>query len=314
MLLELSNENYLQTEVDDDEPGGVKLDGADLLQNIRSNERLPAALAPAATPNGTNLRIIDVLPGQSTNTLGSEGGYQLDIEREFETLRLAPHAGQDSLYNPLNKALKLNVSSPLQQPAYLAERSGNTKERFNGHTSNGVKLNSSAQSVEATTVDSDAPPPDNNAINLLHTQSWNPSSRDYNPELFFNAVIEMYRCPFLGCHQFFKRPSELGEHLEWAHRPQRIRCPTCLNLFKTFAGLVAHCEAPAAKCKIAQTAEFSEALDAFTGGFLQADDGLRPDMTREQDGTAMTYVKFEAAMPLGMLDATGMTQLGDYMQ
>jgi hypothetical protein len=35
--------------------------------------------------------------------------------------------------------------------------------------------------------------------NLLHHQFWNPEHEDYDPERFYDPMIERYKCPFPGC-------------------------------------------------------------------------------------------------------------------
>jgi hypothetical protein len=35
--------------------------------------------------------------------------------------------------------------------------------------------------------------------NVLHHQFWNPTHEDYNPERFYDPMIEKYKCPFPGC-------------------------------------------------------------------------------------------------------------------
>ncbi len=71
----------------------------------------------------------------------------------------------------------------------------------------------------------------------------------------------------------------------------QVRCPACLKLFKTTAALVAHCEAPNGRCKIATTNQFGQAIDEFSGGFLNAYETMRPD------DSDVTFVKYEAWTP-----------------
>jgi hypothetical protein len=35
--------------------------------------------------------------------------------------------------------------------------------------------------------------------NILHHQFWNPTHEDYDPERFYDPMIEKYKCPFPGC-------------------------------------------------------------------------------------------------------------------
>lgn len=38
-----------------------------------------------------------------------------------------------------------------------------------------------------------------NSTNLMHTQFWNPDSKDYDPYLFFDPIVERFGCPMPGC-------------------------------------------------------------------------------------------------------------------
>lgn len=35
--------------------------------------------------------------------------------------------------------------------------------------------------------------------NMFHSKFWDPNERSFNPEVFFNQVIERYECPYPAC-------------------------------------------------------------------------------------------------------------------
>lgn len=42
--------------------------------------------------------------------------------------------------------------------------------------------------------------------NILTYQFWNPASPDYDPNRFYDPIIEKHRCPFPTCEQYFDAP------------------------------------------------------------------------------------------------------------
>jgi hypothetical protein len=90
---------------------------------------------------------------------------------------------------------------------------------------------------------------------------------------------------------------ELEKHIEDQHKIDRIRCPSCLKLFKTYTSLIAHCESTSSSCRLAKSDKFGQIVDEFSGGFLTAKKVARPDNDKEIDGTTISYAKFEATTP-----------------
>ncbi|KKY27809.1 putative c2h2 finger domain [Diplodia seriata] len=153
-----------------------------------------------------------------------------------------------------------------------------------------------------------------NSTNMLMQRYWDPTHKDYNPERFFNPVIEMYSCPFPQCDDNFTEPYMLEFHINTEHGISQQRCPQCLKLFKSTTALVAHCEAPTSECGISRSDRFGQAIDQFSGGFLGAKDARRPDFTladREDrfvdkkreakepgSGYKVGMIKYESTLPL----------------
>ncbi|KAL1619798.1 hypothetical protein SLS54_006394 [Diplodia seriata] len=153
-----------------------------------------------------------------------------------------------------------------------------------------------------------------NSTNMLMQRYWDPTHKDYNPERFFNPVIEMYSCPFPQCDENFTEPYMLEFHINTEHGISQQRCPQCLKLFKSTTALVAHCEAPTSECGISRSDRFGQAIDQFSGGFLGAKDARRPDFTladrqdrfvdkkmKERElgsGYKVGMIKYESTLPL----------------
>jgi len=90
---------------------------------------------------------------------------------------------------------------------------------------------------------------------------------------------------------------ELEKHIEDQHKIDRIRCPSCLKLFKSYTGLIAHCESASSTCRLAKSDKLGQMIDEFSGGFLNVDRVARPDNDRKIDGTTISYAKFEVTTP-----------------
>lgn len=150
-----------------------------------------------------------------------------------------------------------------------------------------------------------------NSNNLLWMRYWDPTHKDYDPERFYNPVIEMYLCPLPQCEESFPEPFMLEHHINTIHAISQVRCPQCLKLFKSTTALVAHCEAPTSQCGISRSDRYGQAIDQFSGGFLGATDARRPDFTDQErkdkigddlklmpgSGFRVGYTKYESTLP-----------------
>ncbi|KAF2686662.1 hypothetical protein K458DRAFT_429632 [Lentithecium fluviatile CBS 122367] len=114
-------------------------------------------------------------------------------------------------------------------------------------------------------------------INIMNTRFWDPRSPgDFNPERFYDSVIQLYFCPFI-CEQTFKSIEEMDNHIMSSHRISRMKCPSCLKYYKSVTALMAHCESRGAKCQVNKADDFNIFLNKLTGGFLSVEEKVRPD-------------------------------------
>ncbi|KAF1927554.1 uncharacterized protein M421DRAFT_101536 [Didymella exigua CBS 183.55] len=113
-------------------------------------------------------------------------------------------------------------------------------------------------------------------INIMKTRFWDPMSADWNPERFYDSVIDKYNCPFV-CEITFATPADLNHHINSDHRLTRMKCPYCLKYFKSATALMAHCESRGSKCQINKADNFNIFLDRLSGGFLGVNEEVRPD-------------------------------------
>lgn len=113
-------------------------------------------------------------------------------------------------------------------------------------------------------------------INIMKTRFWDPLSSDWNPERFFDSVIDKYNCPFV-CELTLDTPADLNKHINSEHRVTRMKCPSCLKYFRSATALMAHCESGGSRCQINKADNFNMFLDRVSGGFLGVDEKVRPD-------------------------------------
>lgn len=113
-------------------------------------------------------------------------------------------------------------------------------------------------------------------INIMKTRFWDPLSPDWNPERFYNSIMNKYNCPF-DCELTFGTPADLNKHINSAHRLTRMKCPACLKYFKSATALIAHCESRGSKCQINKAGDYGQFLDKISGGFLGVVEKIRPD-------------------------------------
>jgi hypothetical protein len=133
-------------------------------------------------------------------------------------------------------------------------------------------------------------------INIMKTRFWDSLSTDWNPERFYDSVIDKYNCPFV-CELNFATPADLNKHINSDHRLTRMKCPSCLKYFKSATALMAHCESRGSKCQINKADNFNIFLDRISGGFLGVNEKTRPDhlnnptvmLTNPNTGRPETY-------------------------
>lgn len=87
------------------------------------------------------------------------------------------------------------------------------------------------------------------------------------------------------------------EHIRKEHQITKVRCPGCLKLFKTHAGLTAHCESLNSRCKVHLSRQYPLFLDRISGGFLIPNTSRRADFSRKEDGGNVGYIQYESSTP-----------------
>lgn len=103
-----------------------------------------------------------------------------------------------------------------------------------------------------------------------NTRFWNPRSDAWDPNRFFNSLIEAYECPHKECNFTDPSAAAFTSHCFDGHRPDVFRCPSCLREYKSLQALVQHCEAPSHKCQIRKARAYNQFMDFITGGFIDA--------------------------------------------
>jgi general transcription factor 3C polypeptide 5 (transcription factor C subunit 1) len=78
----------------------------------------------------------------------------------------------------------------------------------------------------------------------------------------------------------FKTAGGLVGHLRSPiHGNKTYRCPSCLKIFKTLAGITSHAEARGSKCRIQDTVHYETFMDQLTAGIVDI------ERTRYQGGS-----------------------------
>ncbi|KAL5457996.1 hypothetical protein PMIN06_003569 [Paraphaeosphaeria minitans] len=122
--------------------------------------------------------------------------------------------------------------------------------------------------------------------NIFNTRFWDPLAKEWDPERFYNTMIEGYFCPFM-CEQSFGDVTELRDHILVDHRVSRAKCPHCLKYFDSITALMSHCQSRGSKCQVNKADDFGKFLNRLTGGFLSVQEKVRPDFI--QNETVMAY-------------------------
>lgn len=131
--------------------------------------------------------------------------------------------------------------------------------------------------------------------NIFNTRFWDPLAKAWNPNRFYNSVIQKYFCPFrceyvsdflfmsklyvliIYIRQSFSDEAEMRDHILLSHRVSRAKCPYCLKYFDSVTALMCHCQSRGSRCLINKTDDFGVFLNKLTGGFLSVEEKVRPD-------------------------------------
>lgn len=292
LIGELERNNYIDAAKDTDESGGVKLG---MLDDIGGNDALGVPLEPDK-PNTAGK-----IPGKQQAwpklTAVNPPSKPLDLLSDFETMSIT----SESTKSKPKKVIAHPFPLCEDPTAFLAQANSSTPVPANPWSTN-TTSKTLFPNAKPTPLTADwqavieAQSASDHRSNILQYQFWNPTHRDYNPEGFYNPMLEEYHCPFPACGRGVKTPWELETHINSTHKIDRIRCPQCLKLFKSHTALISHCESVNSRCRLNRTERFGQIMDEFSGGFLSARRERRPDCD-ERDGTRIEFVKFGSCVP-----------------
>ncbi|KAL7937282.1 putative C2H2 finger domain protein [Trichoderma chlorosporum] len=107
-----------------------------------------------------------------------------------------------------------------------------------------------------------------------------PNSPSFNVARYQCSITEKFNCPKQLCGKTFKSARGLIGHLRSpAHGNKTYRCPCCLKMFKTLAGITSHAETRGSKCRIQDTVHYETFMDQLTAGIVDI------ERITYQDGT-----------------------------
>ncbi|EHK25977.1 uncharacterized protein TRIVIDRAFT_73413 [Trichoderma virens Gv29-8] len=120
-----------------------------------------------------------------------------------------------------------------------------------------------------------------------------PNSPSFNVARYYCSITEKYNCPKRLCGKTFKTARGLVGHLRSpAHGNKTYRCPYCLKIFKTLAGITSHAETRGSKCRLQDTAHYETFMDQLTAGIVDI------ERTRYQDGSIIFKTSEQAKQKL----------------
>ncbi|KAL7811733.1 RNA polymerase III transcription factor IIIC subunit domain-containing protein [Trichoderma aethiopicum] len=107
-----------------------------------------------------------------------------------------------------------------------------------------------------------------------------PDCPSFNAARYYCMYTDKYNCPKRLCGKTFKSAKGLVGHLRSpVHGNKSYRCPYCLRIFKTLAGIASHAESRSSRCRIQDTEHYETFMDQLTAGLVDV------ERTRYQDGS-----------------------------
>ena len=218
-----SNAGFLDAARDDDIGGGVSLGGGLLEQDANEQDGVLldiAPLEPEKHPDATNP------PRLGESWLAFKERHENKVEQDIDTL--SSRTGGISLGSSILAGTvdwsKLGGSTDGSMPPSARSKLGFTGSTTSeeSDTTQKASMTTAWGHPGASTSTSEVlfpgvkPTPVNfewaqelqkrdqayeleHGVNLFRGRFWDPTSRDYKPERFFNPIIEMYMCPFPHC-------------------------------------------------------------------------------------------------------------------
>ena len=202
LIGELESNNFLDVADDPDAGGGVKLP-RNMLDDDSAYEAPGPSLLPQkpAVPGVMHITQQNFLELQATNSRSGD----VDLLTGMENISISTPTAQ--VLKPKPMKLVLNHLPICEDPAAFMQsvRSGSTNTTAASAWTSETSSKQLFPDAKPTPVTADwqavidAKKEQNYKSNLLSYQFWNPAHRDYNPERFFNPILEEYRCPFPVC-------------------------------------------------------------------------------------------------------------------
>lgn len=102
----------------------------------------------------------------------------------------------------------------------------------------------------------------NSGTNLSKVRFWDPNAKEYDPSMYYNALLGKYVCPFVDCTSSgleakYETLEDVQTHIALAHELRVFKCSTCHKRFHAVAGLVAHIESTN-KCGVRDSSSFNK--------------------------------------------------------
>lgn len=298
LINELNNNNYIDAAKDEDQTGGVKLG---MLDEAVTASGLASTIEPDR-PSVMGKMPVKQQAWPSLSAANPRSKQPDLLADEFESMSISKPAKPIRVTaNPL--PLCEDSTAFMAAAASTSSSTAPTEGAAGAVWSTGSTSKSLFPDAKRTPPTADwaaviaAKEQQEHRSNILQYQFWNPTHRDYNPERFYNPILEEYRCPFPVCDKGMRTPWELEQHITDQHRIDRIRCPQCLKLFKSHTALISHCENSTSKCRLNRSDRFGQIMDEFSGGFLAARRTRRPDNDVVVDGGRIDYIKFQSCVP-----------------
>ncbi|KAM0253081.1 hypothetical protein ACHAQJ_007403 [Trichoderma viride] len=115
---------------------------------------------------------------------------------------------------------------------------------------------------------------------LAGMDPYDPNNPSFSAASCYCEITGRFNCPKRLCGKTFKTAGGLVGHLKSPiHGNKSYRCPSCLKIFKTLAGITSHAEAGGSKCRIQDTAHYETFMDQLTAGIVDI------ERTRYQGGS-----------------------------
>lgn len=259
---------------DDDNDGGVRLDGD-------AREML-------AFDDGDQARQISY-KAMKPELIGEDEDETARCSIALETLSLS--GASESTVNPRGGK------------SYQTSVTDTTDKIWMGRSSNKLFPNAQPTPPPADFAVQERQLERTHGVNIMKTRFWDPTSKDWRAERFYNPLSKNFSCPF-PCEQTFANDKMLAEHITDEHRLHRINCARCLKYFDSITALVRHCETPSSRCNVREATDFNLFLDRITGGFLTVEEVTRPEflhnpsvrITDPETGRKQEYTPPSASM------------------